>query len=409
MQAAARGLPERDRQWTHELLYGALRLRGRMDHLLAKLVRGGLDRLEPDVLDVLRLGAYQMLEMDSVPAYAAVSQSVELARTAGVPRAVGLVSGVLHALSRSDLASAFPDAERQPLQHLVSWGSHPRWLVERWTEQWGIESTRRLVEANNRRPDLYIHPLGIAAASARQRLRGRGIATAEVAIAPDALQVVPPGTAKDALAAVPAVVQDPAAQLVTRYTAAPDGARVLDLCAAPGGKALALAQRAGFVVAADLSPGRLRRVRENVRRLGAEERVGIVAADARHAPFTTADLVLLDVPCTGTGTLRRHPDARWRITPADLAALALLQAEILAGAVRHVRPGGWLVYATCALEPEENELQIERFLDTHPEFEPGPAPEAVDSSLLSDRGWLHVLPQNTGTDGAFAARLRRRG
>ncbi|CAN5823524.1 16S rRNA (cytosine(967)-C(5))-methyltransferase RsmB [soil metagenome] len=409
MEAAARGLPQRDRQWTHELVYGALRLRGRMDHLLAQRVRGGLDHLEADVLDVLRLGAYQLLEMGSVPAYAAISQSVELTRAAGAPRAAGLVSGVLHALSRSDLGSAFPDAERQPLEHMVAWGSHPPWLVERWSDRWGVESARRLVEANNRRPELYILPLGSASGSAHERLRARGIETAEVAIAPGGLKLLPPATARDALASVGAVVQDPAAQLVTRYAAVPEGAGVLDLCAAPGGKALALAQRAQFVVAADLSLGRLRRVRDNVQRLGAEKRVGIVAADARHAPFATADLVLLDVPCTGTGTLRRHPDARWRITPEDLGALAVLQAEILEGAARHVRPGGWLVYATCALEPEENELQIERFLDMHPEFESDPVPDAVDSSLLSDRGWLHVLPQNTGTDGAFAARLRKRG
>lgn len=408
MDAAARDLPQQERQWTHELVYGALRLRGRMDHLLAQRARGGLDRLEPDVLDVLRLGAYQMLEMGSVPAYAAISQSVELARTAGASRAAGLVSGVLHALSRSDPTGSFPDPGRQPIEHLVAWGSHPRWLVERWVERWGIEATGRLVEANNRRPELYIHPLGPSSASAAERLRAKGIPTAEVAIAPGALQVLPPATARDALATVAAVVQDPAAQLVTRYTAVPDGARVLDLCAAPGGKALAMAQRAAYVVAADLSPGRLRWVRENVRRLGAGERVGMVAADARRAPFAPADLVLIDVPCTGTGTLRRHPDARWRITPADLGALASLQAEILTGAAGHVRPGGWLVYATCALEPEENELQIEHFLDSHPEFEPDPLPGAVDPSLLSERGWLQLLPQNTGTDGAFAARLRRR-
>lgn len=407
LDAAIRSLSERDRQWTHELVYGTLRLRGRLDHVLAGRVRGGLKRLEPDVLDVLRLGLYQLLEMNSVPAYAAISQSVELARVARAPRAAGLVSGVLHAISRAVTDLNFPDPERQPLDYLATWGSHPRWLLERWIARWGLESVRRLVAANNQRPELFIHPLGLASEAAADRFRDAGVDTSDVQIAPGALQILPPATARDALAAVPAVVQDPAAQLVTRYAQVPEGAQVLDLCAAPGGKTLALAQTAAYVAAADLSAGRLRRVRENVRRLGADARVGIVAADARSAPFASADLVLLDVPCTGTGTLRRHPDARWRITPDDLVALAALQAEILAAAARHVRIGGWLVYATCALEPEENEVQMERFLAAHPEFGPDPVFESVDDSLLSEVGWLHVLPQDTGTDGAFAARLRR--
>ncbi|HEX5868944.1 MAG TPA: RsmB/NOP family class I SAM-dependent RNA methyltransferase, partial [Longimicrobium sp.] len=227
-----------------------------------------------------------------------------------------------------------------------------------------------------------------------------------VDFAPDSLRIPSPATAAQALAAVPAVVQDPAAALVVRYAEVPEGADVIDLCAAPGGKALGLAERAGRVAAADLSPRRMRRVRENAQRVGWGGRVGGVVADGRHPPFREVDAVLLDAPCTGTGTFRRHPDGRWRVTPDDLASLTRLQDELLAAAAALVRPGGLLVYSTCSLEPEENELRIERFLAGRPEWAMEP-PAGVDASLLDDAGRLCVLPQRQGVDGAFAARLRR--
>jgi 16S rRNA (cytosine967-C5)-methyltransferase len=206
---------------------------------------------------------------------------------------------------------------------------------------------------------------------------------------------------------VPAVVQDPAASLVVRYADIPAGATVADVCAAPGGKALALAGGAGFVAAADLSFDRLERVRENAERVGSLP-LGLVVADAREPPFRPVDAVLIDAPCTGTGTLRRHPDGKWRLRPEDPAALARLQAEILDAAAPLVAPGGLLVYATCSLEPEENEEQMEAFLSAHPEFEPAAPPEGLDPRMLDEAGRLLVLPQRLGVDGAFAARLRRR-
>lgn len=406
LDRALQRLPERERGWTQELVYGTLRLRGRLDFYLDAFVRGGTAGLDPEVLDVLRLGAYQLLEMGSVPPYAAVSQSVELARGAGAGRASGLVNGVLQSLRRRGGEVRFPDREADPVGYLSAWHSHPRWLVERWVREWGVEGAEALVEANNRRPELFLRPLRTSAAEARVRLGEHGVEAEPVPLSPDSLRILPPAGAAEALEAAPAVVQDPAAALVVRYAAVPEGARVLDLCSAPGGKALGMAERAGYVVAADLSFGRLRRVRENAERAG--ERVGEVVADARRPPFRPAELVLLDAPCTGTGTFRRHPDGRWRITPADLAALAALQREMLEAAAERVRPGGWLVYSTCSLEPEENREQVERFLAAHPEFTSDPAEGAVAPELLDPEGRLSVLPHRTGFDGSFAARLRRR-
>jgi len=407
LDRAAAGLDPRERALAQEMVYGVSRLRGRLDHLLSQLVRNGLEQLEPEVLEVLRLGAYQLTEMDGVPPYAAVSQSVDLARLAGSGRAGGLVNGVLQDLQRRREALRFPDPAADPVGHLATHGSHPRWLVERWVDRYGAEQAAALVEANNRRPELYLRPLGVFADAARQTLAERGIQSEAVDCAPDSLRLVPPASAAEALAAVPGVVQDPAAALVVRFAGVPEGATVVDLCAAPGGKALGLAERAGRVIAADLSARRMGRVVENAARVGWSDRVGVVVADGRDAPFAPVDAVLLDAPCTGTGTFRRHPDGRWRVTPGDLAALAALQWELLRAAEAVVRPGGLLVYATCSLEPEENESQMQRFLEAGSGWTLEPPTGAVAAWLVGSEGFLRVLPQHHGVDGAFAARLRR--
>lgn len=401
-------LAERDRAWVQELVYGTLRLRGRLDHLLAERVHRGLDGLEADVLDVLRLGAYQLLEMGGVPAYAAVSESVELAKSVSRGGA-GLVNAVLKAVRRGETAAAFPSFETDPAAHLSSWGSHPRWLVERWMARFGADATRRLVAWNNTRPDIFLRPLGVTVEAAAAAVAAAGVGV-EVA-GPETLRLDAGADVGAALAAVPAVVQDPAAGLVVRCAAPEPGQTVVDLCAAPGGKALALAAGgAGHVVAGDVSLRRQRRLSENTARLAgqldAPLPLSVLVADARRPALASAALVLVDAPCTGTGTLRRHPDGRWRIGAADLAALVALQREILDAAAALVRPGGVLVYATCSLEPEENGGQVAAFLERSPGFEAEVAP--LDARWLDDAGRLAVTPQDHDMDGAFAARLRRK-
>lgn len=400
-----------------------MRLRGRLDDLLQRFVKRTLDSLDDDVLDILRLGAYQLIEMRSVPAYAAVSQSVELAKSVSGRGAGGFVNGVLQSLRRAQ-DQLQPPATLESITELANWGSHPRWLIERWVAQFGPTATAALVAANNSRPDLYVRPVGITVERAQELLDREHIAVERVATAPDALRITgerlrdstlgpehdgsAPTIAK-LLDTIPAVVQDPAAGLVVRYAAIGQGT-VADLCAAPGGKALAMTGAEGpttpdYVVAGDRSYERLLRVVENARRLQTGN-VGFVVADARMPPLRMVDHVLLDAPCTGTGTLRRHPDGKWRLQSSDLDALATLQRELLASAATLVRPGGLLVYSTCSLEKEENEEQVKRFLESHPEYSIEP-PVAFDSALLDAQGMLHVLPQLHGYDGAFAARLRR--
>jgi 16S rRNA (cytosine967-C5)-methyltransferase len=402
-------LDVRDRAWTRELVLGTLRLRGRLDYRLGRFARRPLDALEPDVRDILRLGAYQLKEMGGVPGYAAVSQSVELARSVG--GGASLVNAVLHALERAESDVEFPDAATDPVAHLSAWGSHPQWLVERWISRFGTDATRRLIESNNARPSLYLHPVGSNVALAKDRLAKAGVA-ADADPETATLRLHETAALAEALDALPAIVQDPAAGEVARYVEPPADALILDACASPGGKAIVLAAgiRSGsprLVVACDVSAGRLRRLTENLSRLPPLP-VAPVVADARQPAVRDVDVALLDAPCTGTGTLRRHADGRWRVRPDDIATLARLQAELLDAVYTAVRPGGLLVYATCSIEPEENELQVVAFLNRHADCTLEP-PAGLPAERLDASGCLSLLPHVHGWDGAFAARMRKRG
>lgn len=391
------------RAWIRTLVYGTVRLRGRIDSVLEQHCRGPVSELDPEVRTALRMGAYQILEMDGVPDYAAVSQSVAQLKGTRKRGAAGLVNAVLRKVVASRYGRhAFPDPAEDLAGYLETWGSHPGWMVRRWIRHFGTRAARELVDANNSEPAVYLRPVGMGAAQAENALNGAGL-HASVANGAEVCRLragVDPG---DALRVVPGVIQDPAASLVVDYVSPDPGSVVADLCAAPGGKAMALSDSAAGVIAADRSRQRLARVSEAKQRLAA--RAWLVVADARFPPVRKAGTVLVDVPCTGTGTLRRHPDGRWRVSERDLRVLTDVQRQILWGAAAAVPRGGLLVYATCALEPEENWGQVKRFLARYPDFRvrPGKAPER----FLDSRGCLVVLPHESGFDGAFAARLRR--
>lgn len=402
----AASLGDADRRLAQEMAYGTLRLRGRLDHLLERLVDGGVDVLHPVTLDVLRLGAYQLLQLDRVPAYAAVSEAVEATRRAGQGRATGLVNAVLRRLEREErLDRLFPGRTEDAAGHLATWGSHPRWLIERWLARWSEEDVARLVAYDNRPPAVCLSVAGDPGAALRA-LSERGIAAEPVERAPGSIRI-DAARLSDALASVRAVVQDPAAAAVVAFGAPRPGEPVVDLCAAPGGKAASLALRGHPVLAFDASRHRLTRLAETRGRLGLGQ-LWLGVADATAVPLRGAAAVLLDVPCTGTGTLARHADARWRITPSDLSRLMALQRRMLEAASEIVKVGGLLVYATCSLEPEENEGQVESFLRRHPRFELEVPPRGgVAAEMLSEAGELRTLPQRDHMDGAYAARLRR--
>jgi len=400
-------LDARDRRWTRELVYGMLRHRGSIDAILSDRVRGGLVRLDPDVIDLLRLGVYQLTNMGSVPAYAAIAQTVELAKRRHGLGASKLVNAVLRRTDRErdELNVTVPSdvAEALALKY-----SHPRWLVARWIERWGEQDTERLLAVNNAEAQIVIRPYGIVREQLEAMLEEAGVHVAEAPYVRESIAISGGITFTELGAFKKGLffVQDPGATLVTEYAAVSTATTVADLCAAPGGKALELSRIAGTVIASDKSFGRIQRLLANERRLETTNLYPFVG-DARHPAISPVDAALIDVPCTGTGTFRRHPDARWRLKVSDLAVMSALQKTILRSAAKVVKPDGLLIYSTCSLEPEENDEQVDSFLAENLNWILEPPPEGSVAPELLDGGRLRVLPQRHGTDGAFAARLRR--
>jgi len=400
-------LDARDRRWTRELVFGMLRHRGWIDSILSDRVRGGLVRLDPDVIDLLRLGVYQLTNMGSVPAYAAIAQTVELAKRRHGLGASKLVNAVLRRTDRErdelNVAVSSDAVEALALKY-----SHPRWLVARWIERWGEQDTERLLAVNNSEAPVVIRPYGIVREQLEAMLEEVGVHVAEAPYVRESIAISGGITFTELGAFKKGLffVQDPAATLVTEYAAVPTAATVADLCAAPGGKALELSKTAAAVITGDKSFGRLQRLLANQRRLETTTLYPFVG-DARNPAIAPVDVVLVDVPCTGTGTFRRHPDGRWRLKISDLAVMAALQKLIVRSASKVVKPGGLLIYSTCSLEPEENDEQVDSFLSENLNWILEPPPEGSVAPELLDGGRLRVLPQRHGTDGAFAARLRR--
>ena len=409
LDGALRKLEGDDRRLAHEMAAGVLRRRQALDTRLAALVTRDWDKVPPRLQDLLRLGAYQLVALDRVPAHAAVDTTVSLAREQGGPRAGGFVNAVLRRLGAQPEPMGGPEwpPEQDTLDPagLARRHSHPEWLVDRWLARFGPEQTRRLLEWNDRRPRLVIQPARASMAELERRWSAAGISAKPAVYGaglvaergrPDEL----PGFAEGAF-----VVQDPAQALLAWYADLPAGATVYDAAASPGGKTIALGREAGLVVAGDVNRLRVRRLSQNLERAGSGREHPLVA-DARHPPVRPVAAVLLDAPCLGTGAFARHPDARSRVTPGALEQLAGVQRELLEGVAAVVAPGGLLIYSTCSLEPEENELQVERFLERHPEFRREPS-ETFPAALLSERGDMTILPQLHEMDGAYAARLRR--
>jgi 16S rRNA (cytosine967-C5)-methyltransferase len=394
-------LDERERRFLHELVLGTLRRRGWLDHVLAGLSSRPLETLTPGVLDALRLGSYQLLYL-RVPAHAAVSESVALARTVE-PRATGFANALLRRLHREGPPPE-PDARADPLGWLTTAGSLPRWLAERWCARLGpgpavaralaqLEAPPSYLRTNPRVPDVHA------------RLEAAGVETRPTGV-PGALQATA-GRLGPLAAGGVVYVQDVGSQAVALLAAGPG--LVLDACAAPGGKALLIADVGGprtRVIAAEASPRRLSTL-ARLRSLWGATNVAVLGADALRPPFGRPfDTVLLDAPCSGLGTLGRNPDLRWRLAPPDLARHGARQRRLLESLASLVRPGGRLVYATCSLEPEENEEVVQAFLESRVEFEPEGLPPWGRG--FRDGPFLRIEPTGPG-DAFFAARLRRLG
>jgi 16S rRNA (cytosine967-C5)-methyltransferase len=397
---AIEAMPARERDLLHELVLGTLRRRGAIDHALGPALAQPLDGLQPEPRAVLRLGAHQLLHL-RVPARAAVHEAVALARER-CPRASGLVNAVLRRLAREG-PPRMPERGSDPLGWMTSEASLPSWLAKRWLAALGPErATARaaallrtpdtVLRLNPRRPDtlrlageagLELSPLGVPGA---YRARGRTTDLARQGLL---------------------YVQELGSQLAARL-ALREG-RLLDACAAPGGKSLLLADAAGpraTVFAAEASARRLASLASLAQRWGARN-LRLLRADAARPPFAGAfQSVLLDAPCSGLGTLARHPDVRWRARAHEIEVHAARQREFLGALAPLVAPGGLLVYAVCSLEPEEGQALVEQFLARDARFEAAPLPEWCEP--FRSGAWAGTLPERDGGDGFFVAPLARR-
>lgn len=402
LSRAVSRLEDADRRLAHELAAGVFRQQRDLDARLMPLARHGWSTVSHELRDILRLGAYQLVALDRIPAHAAVSTAVDLARENLGQKAAGFVNALLRQLGGRAAPPAFA---LDPAANLASRHSHPDWLVKRWLARYGVAETERLLAWNNTRPELVVQPARASLDEVQRKFWQSGVSArrapfdAGLVLEHQRPAELPGYESGDFL------IQDPAQALVARFAAFPADATIYDACAAPGGKSIAIGRTVRRLIAGELKRERLPRLRENLARAGSGHEF-VIAASAAAPPCRAMDGVLLDAPCLGTGTLARHPDARWRVNPQALERITRTQAELLRAAAEAVRPGGWLVYATCSLEPEENRDQVQSLLEGFSVFRRDPPP-GLPPELLTPDGDLLLLPQRHGTDGAYAARLRR--
>jgi 16S rRNA (cytosine967-C5)-methyltransferase len=398
----------RDAALITELCYGASRRQMALDHALAQFSTKQLARIEPRVLCALRVGAYQLFYL-RLPKRAAVAETVEALKQLGTARAAGFANALLRKLSQQEELPLPPKSDA--LAHLAVRESHPLWLAKRWADRFGLEGVEAMMVANNRPAPLTVrvNSTKLERRALLERFALAGIDARATAVSPLGIALAAPGKVQELYGYAEGLwqVQDEAAQLVGAYAAVPDDSRVLDACAAPGGKACHLAERAR-VVAGDIHRGKLVQLEAEADRLGLRHRIELLQHDATRpfpAQLQPFDAVVVDAPCSGLGTLHRHPELRYRRKEQDIARLANLQRSILENCQQVVAPGGLLVYAVCSTEPEEGEAQVQAFLLAHPSFTLEEPPRRMELPLAD--GCLRTVPGKQGWDGFFAARLRR--
>lgn len=414
-----RNLARRDRSLVNEILYGTLRQRSFLDEAISRHLKRRR-KLDPAILSLLRIGAYQIIFLSRIPHSAAVNEAVEQAKALGGDPVAGFVNGLLRALARDPIVE-WPHASTHSVDYLSARYSHPAWLVRRWLFRVGVDRLERILAENNQAAPvvLRLNRIKTTVDRYRERLERAGVAAAPGRISPTALRLSTgaevsglPGYAEGEF-----YVQDEAAQLIAPLLHPTPGQRILDACAAPGGKTTHLAELMedeGEILALDSEPSRLGRLRENVERLGLRC-VFPVLGDAGGSLSVLGnkllDGILLDVPCSGLGLLRRNPEGRWQKTESLISSCAVAQLKILDSVAPLLKAGGCLVYSTCTTEPEENAEIIGRFLARHPDYSNAGVKTSLPAAArryCDPDGFLDTFGNDDGMDGFFAARLLKR-
>src|SRR5215470_7982951 len=393
-----------------ELVMGVLRWRSRLDDEIAGAVSQPLKKLDLEVLTAIRLAVYQFRFLDRIPQRAALHESVELVRRARKRSAAPFVNAVLRRLASAPVRPVVKDSSRQAIAESYA---HPLWMVKRWTEQYSLEVTEKICEHNQSIPQTTLR---LRSPKAEAELDAQGISLAPGEMLASARRLISGDVTKsESFRTGRVVIQDEASQLVATLIG-PGHEQILDCCAAPGGKTLAVADQnpGAAITAVEIHPHRARLMRTLFRKDA--QRIRIVTADARHLPLQgTFDRILVDAPCSGTGTLARNPEIKWRLEPQDLPELHERQLAILRSAAERLKPGGSLIYSTCSLEKEENEDVVERFLKDDPRLRQRDCREELDhlkatgvlnrpDPIALTRGPnLRTIPGIHPGDGFFAA------
>ncbi len=413
VEMKASELSDLDKGLLTEIVHGVLRWQNRLDWVLNGFSHGNFAKSEINVKNALRVALYQILFLERIPHAAAVNEGVEFIKRIRGDKPAGLVNAVLRNIIRNMEGIRYPDPNEDIVQYLSVYYSHPHWVVKRWVGRFGAEETQKLLTANNERPGLSLRLNRLKATSeqflsALEQLQVSATKSdyldhffkARSMSRIGQMEIFRNGwfTIQDESAALPCVLLGPR-----------PGERVIDMCAAPGGKTTNMAElmnNEGEVLAVDKYEAKLNLIRGSCDRLGLRN-VKLLAADAATLDEGLADRVLLDAPCSGLGVLAKKPDIKWKRDVADILKLTSLQTKLIENAARLVKPGGVLVYCTCTTEPEENSGIIEEFLRRHPDFRLDDARQHVPAALVNAAGCVETVPHRHAMDGSFAARLVR--
>ena len=414
-------ITKRDRALFQAIVYGVLRWRGRLDFIIKQFSKTRFNRIDPVVLNILRLGLFQIIYLDRVPESAAVNTAVELARTNVASWVVGYVNAVLRKAAREHQKISFPKVENDAVQATATTKSFPGWVIRRWVKRWGLQDTTALCDDLNAIPPITIRTNRLKASppDLLQSLEAEVKELKPTRYSPDGISFTRPATAIPGLKAFETgwfQVQDEAAQLVSLLLNPQPGETVLDACAGFGGKTghiAQLMQNRGTIVAIDIHAGKLLRLKTDMQRLG----ISIVETlcanledsglQQQSGPF---DRILLDAPCSGLGVMRRNPDIKWRSSKQNFTRLGKKQLGLLNALSGMVRPSGTLVYAVCSPEPEESTEVINEFLKKHHEFAIDKEVEAIPDEMRPVRapdGWFKTFPHFSHMDGFSFVRLKR--
>lgn len=414
-----RHLTSLDRAFLTELTYGVLRWRGRLDWIIHYFSNIPFEKIESEMLNALRLGLYQIFFLSKTPASAAVNESVELVKKARGKGGGGFVNAILRSAVRERETLPYPDRRQDPALHISVVQSHPLWLVQRWIEELGVEETLKICVANNRIPALTLrtNTLRTRREDLIEKLGKKGLISAPTPFSEDGvlLKNGPPVSELPFLKEGLFVIQDEASQLVSLIMDPRPGEKILDACAAPGGKTTHIAQRMenhGEIYAFDLRQEKLKQIEEGCKRLGIKIVRTAIGDAVKALPVpgeVKFDRVLADVPCSGFGTLRKNPDLKWRKRKEDIERLSKLQLALLKNLSGYVKEGGLLMYSTCTVFHEENEDVVERFVSEHRAFKLDSLVEVLPEKchFFIKKGYFKTFPPKDELDGFFAARLRK--